>query len=63
MNRQEANQLILQKLSLIVENNPDIRFVQILHTLGLDQDLFYQEPEITLQSANWEKFECLRHTS
>jgi hypothetical protein len=60
MSRLEANREVLSRLSKVVEANPDLRFVQILHTLGLDQDLFYQEPEITLRMAKWEKFECLR---
>jgi hypothetical protein len=62
MSRLDANRELLIRLSKVVEANPDIRFVQILHTLDLDRDLFYQEPEITLQSSKWERFECLRRT-
>jgi len=62
MSRLDANRELLIRLSKVVEANPDIRFVQILHTLDLDRDLFYQEPETTLQSSKWERFECLRQT-
>ena len=35
MNRQDYNRLILDKLHLIVEENPDLRFGQILWNLGI----------------------------
>lgn len=34
MNRQEANKKILEIVTLAVENNPDLRFIQILWKLG-----------------------------
>ena len=33
--RQEANRLILDRISNAVENNPDLRFHQILQILGV----------------------------
>jgi len=35
MNRQDYNRLILDKLHLVVEENPDLRFGQILWNLGI----------------------------
>lgn len=56
MNRQEANKKILEIVTLEVENNPDLRFIQILWKLGIidsrDEkiiDRFYEEPEETLK--------------
>lgn len=59
MNRQEANKKILEIVTSEVENNPDLRFIQILWKLGIidsgkfeDEkiiDRFYEEPEETLK--------------
>lgn len=59
MNRQEANKKILEIVTSVVENNPDLRFIQILWKLGIidskkfgDEkilDRFYEEPEETLK--------------
>lgn len=56
MNRQEANKKILEIVTSAVENNPDLRFIQILWKLGIidsrDEkilDRFYEEPEETLK--------------
>lgn len=35
MNRQDYNRLILDRLHLVVEENPDLRFGQILWNLGI----------------------------
>lgn len=35
MNRQEANRLILQRISELIEEHPDLRFHQILFTANL----------------------------
>lgn len=35
MNRQDYNRLILDKLHLVVEEKPDLRFGQILWNLGI----------------------------
>lgn len=64
MNRQEANKKILEIVTSAVENNPDLRFIQILWKLGIidskkfgDEkmfyekilDRFYEEPKETLK--------------
>lgn len=61
MNRQEANKKILEIVTSAVENNPDLRFIQILWNLNIidskkfgDEkiiviDRFYEEPEETLK--------------
>lgn len=64
MNRQEANKKILEIVTSEVENNSDLRFIQILWKLGIidskkfeDEkmfyvevlDRFYEEPEETLK--------------
>lgn len=50
MNKREySNALILHKLKTMLNNNPQIRFIQALWILGIvdDKDRFYEEPEIT----------------
>ena len=61
MTRQEANRTILRILSEYVEDNPDIRFHQMLHNLNLTkqvvtpegnfylEDLYNMEPEKALE--------------
>lgn len=61
MNRQEANKKILEIVTSAVENNPDLRFIQILWNLNIidskkfgDEkiiviDRFYEEPKETLK--------------
>lgn len=41
MTRQEANKLILKKLSLVIKSNPDIRFCQLLRNLGAVREIKY----------------------
>lgn len=55
--RQENNLKILQKLFALIMEEPDLRFIQALWTLGIIdrdgsleiRDRFYEEPDITLQ--------------
>lgn len=62
MTRYEANKKIIKILSATAENNPDLRFIQILWQLGiinlyngwLIEDRFYEESEQTLK-----KLTCL----
>lgn len=64
MNRQEANRVILKKISEMVEGAPDLRFQQILINMGVNQtemigaapnermmckDLFHEESVKTLE--------------
>lgn len=56
MTRQEANREILARIGKIVEENPDLRFIQILQGLALDECLFYEESESTLDLAEWDAF-------
>ena len=61
MTRQEANREIINILSQYVEDNPDIRFHQMLHNLNLDEqhiteggeylckDLYNMEPVRALE--------------
>lgn len=46
--RQSTNLEILNLLSKIVNENPELRFCQILTILELDRDKFYEEPTDTL---------------
>ena len=49
--RQEANRAILKLLSEAVEKNPDLRFHQLLQSLGIEIphiDQFYEESSKTL---------------
>ena len=49
--RQEANRAILKLLSEAVEKNPDLRFHQLLQSLGIEiphTDQFYEESSKTL---------------
>lgn len=51
--RQEANQTILNLLSEAVEKNPDLRFHQLLQSLGIEiphTDQFYEESSKTLEN-------------
>ena len=50
--RQEANRKILELLAQVVENNPDLRFHQLLQNLGIEvpyTDQFYEESTTTLE--------------
>lgn len=46
--RQSANLEIINLLSKIVNENPELRFCQILTILELDRDKFYEESTDTL---------------
>lgn len=65
--RQDANKAIVQMISAMVENNPHLRFHQILHNLGIVEtqmvgqapneklfckDLFHEESVDTLKRIN-----------
>ena len=64
--RQEANRLILDRISNTVENNPDLRFHQILQILGVvelnskfedspkmySSDKFHEESSETLKKMS-----------
>jgi len=63
MNRQEANREIVRRISEMVESQPDLRFHQVLNSLGvtnrelvLDKvfipDLIQEESEETLKRMN-----------
>lgn len=67
MERQKYNELILEKLSKLVEKYPDLRFGQILVNCNIivykndyDKvvpiDPFYEEPEITWKRMKNSKF-------
>ena len=67
MNRQEYNKLIIEKLSELVEEYPDMRFGQLLVNCEiirvipsdkqlLAMDPFYEEPEITWERIKNNKF-------
>lgn len=47
--RQESNQEILSILKNIVDNEPDMRFCQILSVLGFGDDRFNEESVTTLK--------------
>jgi MinD-like ATPase involved in chromosome partitioning or flagellar assembly len=58
MDRQKANKEIVDAISRFVENNPDLRFHQILHIMNVEQqaepgettrDLFNEESTQTLK--------------
>ena len=49
MIRQHENLNIINALIKIIATYPDLRFTQILSNLGLDKDLFYEEPNKTLE--------------
>lgn len=40
MNRQEANRQILKRVTEMVENNPDMRFQQILFSAGINKNIY-----------------------
>lgn len=51
--RQEANRTILNLISEAVEKNPDLRFHQLLQSLGVETpgtDQFYEESIKTLEN-------------
>ena len=48
--RQEYNKKILDILAQAVEHNPDARFGQLLSTLELDRDRFYEESVDTYEA-------------
>lgn len=51
--RLEANRAIVAKLAELVERNPDMRFHQLLQSVGVEkppEDQFYEESEQTLQN-------------
>lgn len=52
MSRLEYNNEILYKLTYLVHRFPDWRFTQLLSNIGLDKDLFYEEPNKTLERIN-----------
>jgi hypothetical protein len=56
MKRQEYNRKILEKLTKVVDENPELRFSQILHVLGADEMLFYEESETTYKLLKWDQF-------
>ena len=67
MSRQECNKLIIEKLSELVEEYPDMRFGQLLVNCEiirvipsdkqlLAMDPFYEEPEITWERIKNNKF-------
>lgn len=47
--RLKDNKKILEKINKMIEQSPDLRFCQILSYYNLDQDRFYEEPNITLE--------------
>lgn len=59
MTRQEANKEILSILSAMLEKNPDLRFEQLLVSVGLEWSSFYEESEDTLDiiKNNTNRFE------
>lgn len=56
MNRQEANRQIVKRITEMVENQPDLRFHQILHTLSINKNAY----PFKLQNGNpdYEKQYC-----
>jgi hypothetical protein len=58
--RQESNRVLVQLISDMVESQPDLRFHQILHSIGVEkqldigvtQDLFYEESVKTLERVS-----------
>lgn len=55
-NRKKYNQKILTILEREVEENPQLRFIQILHILGIidGTDKFYEEPKLTYEKIKKE---------
>jgi hypothetical protein len=39
MNRQDANRKILEKIAKLVDENPELRFGQILFILGINENI------------------------
>lgn len=52
MNRLEANQRLLEILNRIVQNNPDLRFGQILRNYGFIKEVRPGKPELCLEWQN-----------
>lgn len=55
MTRQEANRKILEKISKVVEREPDWRFHQILQNIGVTQggyDQWHEESAETLSNID-----------
>ena len=50
MTRLDANIEILEILKYMFEQNPELRFTQMLSILKLDRDRFYEESEVTLDN-------------
>ena len=47
-NRSFYNQKIIELLSEVIDDNPEIRFNQIIYMLNHDiQDIFSEEPDVT----------------
>ena len=49
--RQTANLNIINALTHIVNEHPELRFTQILTILKLDTDRFFEEPWVTLEKV------------
>ena len=47
MTRFEYNELIMQLVKAYMEINPELRYTQALHNLGVFTDLYYEESEKT----------------
>lgn len=59
MTRQEANKKILEKISKVIEAEPDWRFHQILQNIGIEvrgADQWYDESEDTLSAIKMPSF-------
>lgn len=52
MTRKEANLLILEELSKIINYYPDLRFNQVLVMFNLNELPFYEESVVTLDRIN-----------
>jgi uncharacterized protein YihD (DUF1040 family) len=55
-NRKKYNEKILTILQREVEENPELRFIQILHKVGIidGTDKFYEEPKLTYEKIKKE---------
>lgn len=51
MTRQEANEKIIAHIIKVVSENPDLRFNQILESLGITGTDFYEESVKTLEKV------------
>lgn len=52
MNRQEANKQIVKRITDMVENQPDMRFHQILNSLGINEMDYPKKPDGTKDHEN-----------